>query len=175
MIRARNFSLWLFAIVLGVAAAMPQPSQAQDAELIGRFDDWDAYTRGTAGNRFCYMVSKPKEASLRSRRGEIFFLVWHRPDQKEFDVVQVDIGYPFREGSEAEIRVGGESWNLFTRDESAWTYKADDDKALVAALRAGSQMTVKGVSSRGNATTDTYSLKGTSAAHAAIGKACGRG
>ena len=55
------------------------------------------------------------------------------------------------------------------------TYKADDDKALVAALRAGSQMTVKGVSSRGNATTDTYSLKGTSAAHAAIGKACGRG
>ena len=156
MIRARNFSLWLFAIVLGVAAAMPQPVQAQDAELIGRFDDWDAYTRG-------------------SRRGEIFFLVWHRPDQKEFDVVQVDIGYPFRDGSEAEIRVGGESWNLFTRDESAWTYKAEDDKALVAALRAGSQMTVKGVSSRGNPTTDTYSLKGTSAAHAAIGKACGRG
>lgn len=175
MIRARKLSLWLMALTLGVAAAASPPAQAQDAELIGRFGDWDAYTRGTAGNRFCYMVSKPKEASLRSRRGEIFFLVWHRPDQKEFDVVQVDIGYPFKEGSEAEVRVGSETWNLFTRDESAWTYKPADDAALVTALRKGARMTVKGVSSRNNPTTDSYSLKGTSAAHAAIGKACGRG
>ena len=174
MIRARNLFLWLFALVLGVAAAIPQPSHAQDAELIGRFGDWDAYIRGAAGSRFCYMVSKPKEASLRSRRGEIFFLVWHRPDQKEFDVVQVDIGYPFKDGSEAEVRVGGDSWNLFTRDESAWTYKPADDKALVAALRKGSRMSVKGVSGRNNPTTDSYSLKGTSAAYLAIGKACGR-
>ncbi len=174
MIFARTFSLWLFAAGLGLAAAVPQTAHAQDAKLIGNFSDWDAYTRGTAGNRFCYMVSKPKEASLRSRRGEIFFLVWHRPDQKEFDVVQVDIGYPFKDGSEAEIRVGGNSWNLFTREESAWTYKPADDKALVAALRKGSRMTVKGTSKRNSLTTDSYSLKGTSAAYKAIGKACGR-
>lgn len=174
MIRARNFALSLFAVLLGALAVTPQLAYAQDAELIGRFGDWDAYTRGAAGNRFCYMVSKPKEASLRSRRGEIFFLVWHRPDQKEFDVVQVDIGYPLKEGSEVEVRVGGESWNLFTRDESAWTYKPADDTALVAALRKGSRMSVKGLSSRNNPTTDSYSLKGTSAAYSAIGKSCGR-
>lgn len=175
MLRARNLSLWLFAVLLGAVVVTPQSAHAQDAELIGRFGDWDAYTRGTAGNRFCYMVSKPKEASLRSRRGEIFFLVWHRPDQNEFDVVQVDIGYPLKTGSEVEVRIGGESWNLFTRDESAWTYKPADDKALVAALRKGSRMNIKGTSSRNNPTTDSYSLKGTSAAYSAIGKACGRG
>ena len=175
MLRARKFTLWLFVGLLAAVAGLPQSAQAQDAELIGRFGDWDAYTRGTAGNRFCYMVSKPKEASLPSRRGEIFFLVWHRPDQKEFDVVQVDIGYPFKPGSEVEVRIGGDSWNLFTRDESAWTYKPADDTALVAALRKGSRMSVKGTSSRNNPTTDSYSLKGTSAAYSAIGKACGRG
>ena len=175
MMRARKLTPWLFAVLLAAVVVNPPSAHAQEAELIGRFGDWDAYTRGTAGNRLCYMVSKPKEASLRSRRGEIFFLVWHRPDQKEFDVVQVDIGYPFKSRSEAEIRIGGESWNLFTRDESAWTYKSADDKALVAALRKGLRMTVKGVSMRNNPTTDSYSLKGSSAAYGAIGKACRRG
>lgn len=166
---------WSAAVALVAGMWSLAPAHAQDASLVGRFNDWDAYTRGSGADRFCYMVSKPKEASLRSRRGEIFFLVWHRPGQKEFDVVQVDIGYPFKEASEVEVRIGGNSWSLFTRDESAWTYKPADDKALVSALRKGARMTVKGTSSRNNPTTDAYSLKGTSAAYAAISRACGRG
>src|SRR3546814_13466973 len=67
-----------------------------------RYGEWEAFTRGEGATKFCYMVSKPKEASLRSRRGDIFCLVWHRPAQKEFDVVQVDIGYPLKEKSEVE-------------------------------------------------------------------------
>ncbi|MDE0780214.1 MAG: invasion associated locus B family protein [Alphaproteobacteria bacterium] len=171
----RKLFLWLVVAALGVFAALPHAALAQEAKSIGSFGDWDAYTRGTAGNRFCYMVSKPKEASLRSRRGEIFFLVWHRPDQKEFDVVQLDIGYPFKKGSEAEIRVGSDSWLLFTREESAWTYERAHDKELVTALRKGYRLTVTGTSERNNLTRDDYSLKGTSAAYSAIGKACGRG
>ena len=172
---ARKLSLWMLTAAVGVFAALPHSALAQDAKSIGSFGDWDAYTRGTAGNQFCYMVSKPKEASLRSRRGEIFFLVWHRPDKKEFDVVQLDIGYPFKKGSEAEVSVGSDSWVLFTREESAWTYKPEDDKELVAALRKGYRLTVRGTSERNHPTRDSYSLKGTSAAFKAIGKACGRG
>ena len=120
------------------------------------------------------MVSKPQEASLRSRRGDIFFLVNHWPERKEFDVVQVDIGYAFKERSEAEIAIGSDTWKLFTRDGNAWAYKTQDDTAIVEAMRKGTQMLVKGVSSRGNPTTDRYSLPGTTAAHAAMDKACGR-
>ena len=174
MIAITRFSLLAAALVLTVAFLAPSTGHAQEAKRIGQHGDWDAYTRGTGNSQFCYMVSKPQTASLQSRRGEIFFLVWHRPGQKEFDVVQVDIGYPFKEASEVEVRVGGESWSLFTKEESAWTYKQADDKTLVAALRKGARMTVKGTSSRNNPTTDSYSLKGTSAAYAAINKACGR-
>lgn len=174
MIAIIRFPLLAAALVLTVVFLTPSTGHAQEAKRIGQHGDWDAYTRGTGNNQFCYMVSKPKTASLQSRRGEIFFLVWHRPGQKEFDVVQVDIGYPFKDASEVEVRIGGDSWSLFTKDESAWAYKQADDVALVAALRKGSRMTVKGTSSRNNPTTDTYSLKGTSAAYAAINKACGR-
>ena len=45
--------------------------------------------------------------------------------------------------------------------------------ALVAALKRGSQLLVKGISRRGTATTDTYSLNGISAALDAAAKSCG--
>ena len=166
----------LFALfALGFAALSGLGSAtAQEQKLLGRFGDWEAFTQGSGASRVCYMVSKPQEATLRSRRGDIFFLVNHWPERKEFDVVQVDVGYAFKERSEAEVAIGGDSWKLFTRDGNAWAYRTQDDTAIVEALRKGSQMLVKGVSSRGNPTTDRYSLKGTSAAHEAIDKACGR-
>ncbi|MBN43236.1 MAG: hypothetical protein CL573_07105 [Alphaproteobacteria bacterium] len=169
-----RYSLRALALVLVPLLLIPSVAQAQEAKRIGRFGDWDAYIRGVGNSQFCYMVSKPKTASLQSRRGEIFFLVWHRPGMEEFDVVQVDIGYPFKEESAVEVRIGGQAWSLFTEGEIAWTRNKKDDKALAAAIRKGSRMTVKGMSSRNNPTTDSYSLKGTTAAYVAINKACGR-
>ena len=72
------------------------PVGAQEIKEIGQFGDWKAYIRSDNNERFCYIVSKPKEASLRSRRGDIFLMVWHRPAKKEFDVVQVDAGYTYK-------------------------------------------------------------------------------
>ena len=175
MTRRTPFALpALFALILAALPVMAAPASAQDQKLLGRFGDWEAFSQGSGAGRVCYMVSKPQEAGLRSRRGDIFFLINHWPERKEFDVVQVDIGYTFKERSEVEVSIGSDTWKLFTRDGNAWTYKPQDDAELVAALRKGSRMTVKGTSSRGNATVDRYSLKGTSAAHDAIDKVCGR-
>ena len=52
-------------------------------------------------------------------------------------------------------------------------YFAPDPADQIKALAAGSSLVVKGTSSRGTATTDTYPLAGFSAAHAEINKACG--
>ena len=161
----------LFLVLLPAAGST---ALAQDKKLLGRFGEWEAFTQGSGAGKVCYMVSKPQDASLRSRRGDIFFLVNHWPGRKEFNVVQVDIGYTFKDRSEVEVTVGNKTWKLFTRDDNAWTYKLQDDADLVAALRKGSRMIVKGMSSRGNPTTDKYSLRGTSSAHDAIDKACGR-
>ena len=65
------------------------------------------------------------------------------------------------------------TFKLFSQGEFAWTVEVYDDKALVKAMRAGSKMVVKGTSSRGTLTTDSYSLSGFSAALKSINKACG--
>ena len=49
-----------------------------------------------------------------------------------------------------------------------------DDKKLVNAMKRGERMIVDGVSSRGTATKDTYSLKGFMRAYKAISAKCGK-
>ncbi len=153
---------------MGAHAQQSQPKQ------IGQFGDWTAYESGSGEERFCYMVSSPQNASLRDRRGDIFFLIWHRPAAREFDVVQVDVGYAYKADTEAEVTIGDKTWSLFTRDNNAWTYETKDDAEVVEAMRRGRTMSVKGRSSRDNDTTDNYSLSGVTAGHNAINRACGR-
>ncbi|MGE0255884.1 MAG: invasion associated locus B family protein [Alphaproteobacteria bacterium] len=161
----------LLVLVAGVAA--PLPAIAQDSRLLGKFGDWAAYVRGDGKSKYCYIVSAPQEASLGSRRGDIFALVWHRPGDKQFDVVQTDIGYVFKEGEAVAVDVDGKKWSMFTREGTAWSLD-QDQAAIVEAMRKGKRMTIKGVSNRGNPTTDIYSLSGVTAAHNAINKACPR-
>jgi hypothetical protein len=50
----------------------------------------------------------------------------------------------------------------------------NDEAKLLAAMRDGSKMIVKGTSRRGTLTTDEYSLKGISAALDKIASECGK-
>ena len=74
------------------------------------------------------------------------------------------MGYPLKEGSKVEVDVDGRKFSLFTRGNSAWVENAAEEPQLVAAMRAGSAMTVKAVSRRGTNTSYSYSLKGVTAA-----------
>ena len=61
---------------------------------------------------------------------------------------------------------------MFTKGRNAWNRDAQVDRAMVEAMKGGSELVIKGTSQRGTLTTDTYSLNGFSAALAAIMKAC---
>lgn len=169
---------WLTALmVLLMVGAGPAWGQAKK-DLIGSYRDWDAFTLlDSAGKKYCYMVSIPKasEASKANvRRGEIYVTVTHRPGVKVRDEVNVVVGYPFKSGSEARASIDGRSsFRMFTEGDGAWLYKPADDREMVQAMRRGSTLVVKGTSSRGTETTDRYSLSGFTAAHDAIGRACG--
>ncbi len=55
--------------------------------------------------------------------------------------------------------------------EAAWLYK-EHEGGFVDAMKRGTEMVVRGISSRGTRTTDTYSLSGVTAAMNEIDKAC---
>lgn len=152
------------------------PLAATAAEKsLGAFKAWEAYTFDEDGKTVCVVWGKPdKEEGDYTKRGDVrVFIahrVWTRP--KRVNEVSFEIGYPFKKDSEATVSVDGKAFELFTDGDTAWNRAAQDDAAMVRAMRAGKQMIVTGVSGRGTKTKDTYSLFGFTAAHNAINKAC---
>ena len=164
----------LLPLLIAALALCPAAARAQGASQIGSFGDWEAYQELEGGKKVCYIGSKPKKSQGKYRkRGDVYMLITHRPAEKALDVVSINAGYTYQPASEADVQVGDNKFKLFTDGDYAFAYDQKADAALVAAMIKGAQLTVKGVSNRGTATTDTYSLKGFTAAHKAIGVACG--
>ncbi len=150
-------------------------AQAQDIKRLEGGGDWRAYSFQEKGNPVCYMVSEPKrDEGNYSKRGEIYLMVTHRPAEKSIDVVNVVAGYDYRTDSEVQVKVDSDVFGLFTHKDTAWAPTEDDDKRLVQAMIKGKTMVVRGTSSRGTSTKDTYSLIGFTRAYKSINKACGR-
>ncbi len=162
-------------LTLGALSLMASASYAASPKQIGKYGDWTSYVLSERGSKVCYMVSKPVKAKGKyTNRGEIFALITHRPAENTKDVFSYITGYTYKAGSDATVTIDGTRYVLFTQDDTAWTPDASADQKLAKAIQTGSNMVVKGTSSRGTLTTDTYSLKGSGAAYKAITKECNR-
>lgn len=168
-------TVWALRSVAVLAATVLMASAvAAEQRPIGVFKDWSAFVDSVGGNKICYIGSVPqKQEGNYTRRDDTFLLVTHRPTDKVVGEVSVEAGYTYQQGSEVSLTIDGRPFKLFTESGNAWAYDAAADQRLVRAMRAGSRMIVKGTSSRGTLTTDTYSLIGFTAAYKAITSECG--
>lgn len=152
--------------------AQPAPSAAAPQEL-GSAKGWSAYTYTEKGAKVCYLIGKPsKSEPANVSRGRVDVMITHRPAEKAVNVVSFDVGYPFKEGSSAELDVDGRKFTLFTDKDAAWAPDAATDKAATEALAKGKHAVLKGTSQRGTDTMDTYVLDGMAQALAMIDKGC---
>lgn len=144
-------------------------------EILGTFGEWTAYTYTDSAGKVCYMSAEPeKSVGKYNKRGDVFLMVQHRPNDKGFDVVNTVAGYTYKKNSTPTISVDGKvKKSLIVQGDKAWARDAATDKHIVQQLKAGSKAVLTGVSVRGTKTTDTFSLKGFSKAYNEISKACG--
>lgn len=148
------------------SAAVPQ--------MIGDYDDWVAYYYRDQSGPICYMASAPKKDEGKySKRGDIFVVITHRPNEKSFDVFNINAGYDYKPDSKVEIKIGTKTFDrLFVSKDKAWAVSEKVDKEIVEAMKKGSRMMIHGVSARGTRTKDTYSLAGFTSAYKAISNKC---
>ena len=162
------------ALVLLVACTLLSPADAQDTSRIGGAKGWDSYAYTEKGAKVCYLVGLPAKSEPPGlSRGRVDLYITHRPADKALNVVHFDAGYPYKDGTTAELDVDGRKFQLFTAKDAAWANDAAEDKAVTDALGKGKRALLKGSSARGTGTTDTYTLDGFKDALAAIDKACG--
>ena len=147
-------------------------TEAKSKEL-GKFNDWSAYAEGEGKNLACLAVSKPKQAEGNyKRRGEIFAVITHLPGQNKWNEFSIVAGYNYKADSNPEITVGDAKFQLFTSGSRAWSFSVAEDLKIINSMKSSLKMRVKGTSSRGTITSDTYSLLGFSKAYQKINEAC---
>lgn len=163
------------ALFMGVSQVCAAPAK-KGPELLGEYRDWVAYFYDGPQGRVCYIASTPKKDEGKySRRGDVYAVVTHRPNEKSFDVVNFVAGYDYKPGAKVVVKIGTTTiTDMFTEGDKAWTVNEKADKELVDAMKKGQRMIVHGTSSKGTATKDTYSLSGFVSAYKAINAKCGK-
>lgn len=165
-----RLALAAVAFALGTTGAA---AQSATPTPLGQFNDWSAYSAENEGKKVCYILSQPQKTAPEGvNRDPIYFFVTSRPGQDVKNEISVIMGYPLQPDSTPTAGVDGEAFKLFAKNDSAWVANAAEEQRLVGAMRAGIEMVVKGTSTRGTDTTDTYSLSGVTAALDRIAKEC---
>jgi hypothetical protein len=162
---------WGLATFLATLGAMPVA--AQSVRLIGDYRDWSAYSATEGTGAICFALSIPKEVTPTPEGfTQAYLYLTNRPSEgvaSEFNLVA---GFPFQPGAAATVTVGGQVFDLFTENDSAWLMDPAKGSGLAGAIRAGSTLTVDGVSAAGVAVTQIFSLSGATAAQRAIEGGC---
>ena len=86
--------------------------------------------------------------------------------------VSVVVGFTMKPDADATVDVGTASFPFYAKNDSAWIKNAAEEGKLIEAMRKGSDMNVKSTSTRGNVTTDHYSLSGISQALDRVAQEC---
>jgi len=159
------------------AAAAPAAAAAGAAQpaLLGQYGDWGAYAASPGGSKVCFALAKPKTTKIEPagrKRDPSYIFVSTRPADNVKNEVSVIIGYPFKTSSDATAEVGAVKFAMYTQNDGAWIKNVAEEARMVDAMRKGADLTVKGTSGRGTASTDQYSLKGLAQALEKIEQEC---
>ena len=163
----------MHALLLILTSLIGLSSYSYSNELLRNFNDWSAFVGKTSGTTFCYLGSEAQKSEGKyTKRGNVLFLVTHRPTKKSVAVINFRAGYKFKKNSRALITIAKKKFKLFTESDNGWAKDSKSDVAIIKAMKQGSIMIIEGTSSRGTKTKDIFSLRGFTAAYNAASKAC---
>ena len=146
------------------------PAIASDAKLLGKFDNWSAYTATARGARICFaLTASPKTKS----GGRAYAMVTNRPNDKIVNEVSILTDYKVMGGSApSTVEVGSDSYAMYGQDNGYWIKNLADETRLIEAMRVGKEIAVKGRAAEGSAKNESYSLKGFAQALDRVNREC---
>lgn len=162
------------SMLVGVSAV----AQEQSTNRVAAETDWSVFVEDNPTE--CWIVSSPKGTvntrdgrTVAVRRSDILLFVSYRPATNVKGEISFTGGYPFRDGSTVNMRIGSSSYEMFTNGEWAWPASDAEDAKVITSMRRGTDAVLTGVSSRGTQTQDTFSLLGFTAALEEAERRCG--
>ncbi|NCP18819.1 MAG: hypothetical protein GW855_06640 [Erythrobacter sp.] len=157
------------ALALAAMATLASPALARSS--LGVFDDWGAF-RDPRQPR-CYAIAKG-ERSEGAREFTPYATIATWPRRQVRNQVHLRLSRRLAADGKVVLRLGGDTYDLTAGEADAWAQDRRMDAAIVAAMRAGSRMSVSATDRGGNRFTDRYSLAGVATAIDAATIACAR-
>jgi invasion protein IalB len=156
-------------------SAPPVQKPGVEPTLVGQYGDWGAYTATPGGGKVCFVIAKPKVSKTEPtgrKRDQAWMFISSRPKENVKHEISMVIGYPFKTSSDATAEIGEAKFAMYTQNDGAWIKNVAEEARLIEAMRKSADLTVKGTSGRGTASTDQYSLKGLAQALDKIDQEC---
>jgi hypothetical protein len=147
-----------------------KPAAANAPKSIGKFEDWQAATHGEAGQTVCYAFTRAQSSvpAMPGRRDvDVVMTVTQRPSGR--DAVAISAGFAYAANAEVIVTVDKVELPFYTSGRSAF---ARDGHAVTVAFDKGRSAVAKSPAPKVASVSDTFSLRGFTAAYAAINKAC---
>lgn len=155
-------------------AAAPAPAAPAQPVQLGAFGSWTVYASDTPTGRVCYALAAPKDrqpAGLTRDPGYLF--VSSRPQENVRDEISFVLGYPPKEGADAQLIIGKSTFVVSTKVQgNAWLKTPKDDSVAIEAMKKNPQAILKVTSKRGNALTEIFTTTGLVQALDQVRKAC---
>jgi hypothetical protein len=146
----------------------PAPARTNPPKAIGKFDDWEAATHVEAGQTVCYAFTYAQtSAPAVPGRDKVVLTVTQR--QSGRDAVAISAGFSYAANAAVAVQVDQATLDFYTAQRSA--FARDGHGAVLAFEKARSAVAVS-PAPHNVQVTDTFSLKGFTAAYGAINKAC---
>jgi hypothetical protein len=158
------------ALLFASFVALAAPALAR--EVLGIFGRWGAFR--DAGQSRCFAISEPLGRPDAKRGWSPFASVGFWPRSGVRGQVNIRLSQRLQEGAAVTLNVGGKRFTLAGGGVDVWSRDRRDDAAVVAALRAGGEMSVHGRTQSGAAFSDRYELRGAATAIDAAALGCAR-
>ncbi len=161
-------------IIVGVAFAFSSvTAKAQSVQLLGDFKDWSAYSTSQGSGKLCFILSKPENVSPEPENyTQSYLYLTHRPSENIRNEFNFIAGFEFASEAQAILKIGAESYDLFTKADAAWLADRDLSKKVAGQMRAGSKLIIESMSNNNVKISQTFSLSGVTAASRAIDREC---
>ena len=159
--------LSLFYFTFGILNA------EENLKSIGKFKDWESFVLSQDGNKTCFAQSIPVvRAPKKLKRDPSRLFVSFRPAENIKNEVSVTNGYEFKLKAPVIAKSGKKSYDLFSKGRFAWVVENEDGTKLIKTMKKASRLMIIGNTSKGDQTTDHYSMMGFTKAYSVAKKGC---
>lgn len=151
----------LTAFACALAATLAAPLSARDS--LGVYESWAAFS--DASPRRCYAIAKAQG----KLRAPAYATVSTWPGKGVRGAVHIVLSREVAAKASVRLAVGDKRFTLVTKGRNAWAADAQNDAAIIAAIRSAARMSVSG-----GGFTDRYTLAGAATAIDAATVGCAK-